>query len=195
MGPVAAIGMGLNVIGGIGNIFASARANKKLNQLAASNPMYTANPVVQQRHALAKQLLNARMPGAAALERNIYGNQAATMAEVGRNATSGAQAIAAAAGVQAMTGDQFNQLQLQEGQDYYNRLNNLNQAQQGVINEGDKVYQDQVRRFEDLARIRGAQNQNTFNSWQTVSNLGSSATNFGMQQDYMKQNPFGQGAK
>lgn len=174
------LGAGLGLVGAVGNIFGAGRANRRLNQLMKKNPIYKENPIAAQRLGLAQQLLNARQPGAAALERNIYGNQATTLAQVNRNSTDASQALALAAGVQGQTNQAFNQLGIQEGQDYYNRLNNLNSAQDAKIAEGDKVFQDQVRRFNDMAAIRGAQTQNTANAFSTVSNLGFGLMNFGL---------------
>lgn len=178
--PLAAIGAGLGLVGTIGNLFASGRANRRLNDLIKQDPSYQSSPYASQRLALAQQLLNARMPGAATQERNIYGTQANTLANIQRNATDSSQALALAAGTQGQTNQAFNQLGQQEAQDYYNRLSNLTGAQQGMIQEGDKVYQDQIRRFQDLASIRGAQTQNTSNAWQSVSNLGMGTMNFGL---------------
>lgn len=180
MNPLAIGGAALGLIGGVANLFGSRKANKRLDQLMKQNPTYQSNPIAAQRMALAQQLLNARMPGAAAQERNIYGAQANTLANIQRNATDSSQALALAAGTQGQTNQAFNQLGIQEGQDYYNRLNNLTGAQQGMIAEGDKVYQDQVRRFQDLAQIRGMQTRNTQNAWQGVSNLGFGLMNFGL---------------
>jgi len=174
------IGAGLGLVGTIGNLFGAGKANRRLNQLMKQNPTYKENPIARERLGLAQQLLNARQPGAASMERNIYGNQASTLAQVNRNATDASQALALAGSVQGQTNQAFNQLGIQEAQDYYNRLQNLTGAQQGVIQEGDKVYQDQVRRFNDLASIRGAQTQNTANAWNTVSNLGFATMNFGL---------------
>lgn len=180
MDPLSMAGLGIGLIGGIGSIFGNRKSNRELEKLIKQNPTYQSNPIAGQRMALAQQLLNARMPGAASQERNIYGAQANTLANVQRNATDSSQALALAAGTQGQTNQAFNQLGIQEGQDYYNRLNNLTGAQQGMIQEGDKVYQDQVRKFQDLAAIRGAQNQNRQSTWQGISNLGFGTMNFGL---------------
>ncbi len=180
MGPISAAGLGLGIIGGIGSIFGNRRANRELEKLIGQNPAYKSNPIAAQRMALAQQLLNARQPGAAAAERNIYGAQANSLANIQRNATDSSQALALAAGTQGQTNQAFGDLAQQEAQGYQQRYQNLAGAQQGMIQEGDKVYQDQVRRYQDLAAIRGAQNQNRQNSWQTVSNFGGGLMNFGL---------------
>lgn len=178
--PLAAIGAGVGLVGGIANLFGSRRANKRLEGLISQNPSYQSNPIAAQRMALAQQLLNARQPGAAAAERNIYGSQANSLAQINRNATDSSQALALAAGTQGQTNEAFGDLAQQEAQGFQQRYQNLSGAQEGMIEEGDKVYQDQVRRFQDLAAIRGMQNQNRQSAWQGVSNLGFGAMNFGL---------------
>lgn len=174
------IGAAIGAAGTIGNIIGSRKANKRLEQLIGQNPRYQSNPLASQRLALAQQLLNARQPGAASAERNIYGSQANAMSNINKNATDAAQALALSSGVQGQTNQAFGDLAQQEAQGYQQRYQNLSGAQQGMIEEGDKVYQDQVRRFQDLASIRGAQTQNNANMWNTVSNTGFGLMNFGL---------------
>lgn len=174
------IGAGLGLVGGIANIFGASSANSQLEALIKKDPKYAANPIASQRMGLAQTLLNARSPGAAYAEQNIYGNQANQQANVERNATDSSQALALGAASQGATNKAFGDLNNQETQDYQRRYGNLVGAQQGEIQEGDKVYQDQIRRFNDLAQIRGAQNQNTQNAWSSLSNLGFGVMNFGL---------------
>lgn len=136
------------------------------------DPKYNTSPYAQQRLGLANNLLNARMPGATAMERNIYGNQANQMQNVNRNATSGSQALAMGAAAQGQTNQAFQNLGVQEQQDYYNRLQNVTGAQQGMTQEGDKVYQDQLRDYQEKTQMKNAylaasmQNKTTgLNSW------------------------------
>lgn len=178
--PVAAIGLGLGLVGSIGKVISSGQSNAELNKLVGQNPAYAPNPIAQQRLGLATALLNARAPGVAAAERNIGSAQATQQENIGRNATSGAQVIAAGAGAQGTAEKAYEGLREQEAQDYQRRYGNVSEAQQGVIQEGDKAFQDQVRRFQDLAQIRGIQNANRQSAWQSLSNLGYSTLNFGM---------------
>jgi hypothetical protein len=180
MDPLSIAGLGLGLIGGIGNIFGNRKANRKLDELMRSNPQYQANPLARQQMGLAQTLLNARMPGAAAAERNIYQNQANMLGQVNRNATDASQALALAAAGQGQSNQAFGNLATQEAQDYQRRYGNLAQAQQGVINEDDKVFQDKVRQFQDRAQIMGAQNANRQNSWSGISNLGFGMMNLGL---------------
>lgn len=176
----SSIGMGLGLIGGVANIIGAGKANRRLDALYKQNPTYKTSEFAQQRLGLAQTLLNGRMPGASNVERNIYGSQANATANINRNATDASQALSLAAGVQGQTNASFDQLGMQESQDYYNRLQNVTGAQEGMINEGDKMHNDQVRRYNDLAAIRGAQSQNTSNAWSSLSNLGFGMANFGM---------------
>ena len=180
MGPAVAplIGLGVGLIGGIGKMFGRGKANREMNKLLAKNPVYSENPLARQRLGLAQTLLNARMPGAAAVERNLFTNQATQLNRLERGATDASQALAAAAGIGAGTDNSLNQLGIAEAQDYQRRLSNLTSAQEGVIAEGDKVFQDQTRRYNDEFSVRGAQQQNRQNNWGDVSNFGFEFANF-----------------
>lgn len=173
----SAVGVGLGLIGGIGGMFAAKKNNRDLDKLLTKDPTYAANPLAQQRLGLATSLLNARMPGAAQMDRNILGAQANASAGMMRGATDSSQLLQQLANSQGQTDQSFDNQQLQEIQDYQRRYGNLVGAQEGVIGEGDKVYQDQVRRFGDLAQIRGAQAENRSNAWKSLSNLGGGILN------------------
>jgi hypothetical protein len=175
-----AIGLATGLIGGIGKMFGRKKANKQLEEMIRRNPQYKENPLAAQRLGLSQALLNARAPGAAMAERNIYANQASQFANVNRNATDASQALGLAGGIGGSTNQAFNELGMQEANDYQRRLGNLEGAQQGMIQEGDKVFNDQVRRFGDEVQMRGAQQQNKQAGWGDLSNLGFSLMDFGM---------------
>jgi hypothetical protein len=193
MDPLAIAGLGIGLIGGIGSMFGAKKSNRQLEKLMKLNPAYKANPIANQRMGMAQTLLNARAPGAAAAERNIYQTQGNTMANINRNVTDSSQALAMGAATQGQTNQDFGNLQNAEAQDYQRRYSNLEGAQQGVIQEGDKVFQDQVRRFQDMAQIKGMQNANRQGAWQGLSNLGFGAMSLGMAGG--SQNLFGSGTK
>jgi hypothetical protein len=177
--PIAPlVGLGVGLIGGIGKMFGRGKANREMDKLLAKNPVYSENPLARQRLGLAQTLLNARMPGAAAVERNLFTNQATQLNRLDRGATDASQALAAAAGIGAGTDNSLMQLGVTEAQDYQRRLNNLTNAQEGVIQEGDKVFADQTRRYNDEFAVRGAQQQNRQNNWGDVSNFGFEFANF-----------------
>ena len=175
------VGLGVGLAGAIGKAIGRGKANKQMDTLLAKNPAYSENPLAKQRLGLAQTLLNARMPGAVAVERNLFTNQATQLNRLDRGATDASQALAAAAGIGAQTDNSLNELGINEAQDYQRRLGNLSDAQQGVITEGDKVFQDKTRRYNDEFAVRGAQQQNRQNTWGDISNFGFSFANMAAQ--------------
>lgn len=179
--PVTSLaGLGVGLIGGIGQLFGAKKANQRLEDLIKQDPTYTANPQAANRLGLAQTMLNARMPGAARAEANIYGAGANQEANIERNATDSSQALSLGAQGTGQEIAGFGKLAGEEAQDYQRRYNNLVGAQEGVISEGDKVAQDKIRKFEDLAKIRGAQTANTQGAWSSLTNLGMAGFNFGL---------------
>jgi cell division protein FtsL len=185
-GAIAGIGLGL--IGGIGKMFGRAKANRELKRLQKEDPTYSADPrimqMANQRLGLANTLLAARMPGAATAERNIMTNQANQLAGLNRGATDASQALAVAAGIGGQTNQSFENLGQAEAQDYYRRLGIQGEAQQGVMNEAQRIegntYNDQLRKYQNKMDIQGAIQQNRQNTWGDISNLGFGLADFGM---------------
>lgn len=139
----------MGTVGGIFSAIAGIKADKQLSKLIKEDPKYTSSPYAQNTLGLAQTLLNGRMAGASAKERNLYGSQANQISNINRNATDSSQALALAAGAQGQTNAGFDNLQMQEGQDYNNKLNNLNQANQGMTAEHKDLFDDSVRRWQD----------------------------------------------
>lgn len=176
----ALIGLGVGLAGAIGKMFGRGKANRQLKSLIGKNPAYSENPLAGQRLALANTMLNARMPGAATVERNIYTNQANQFSNINRAATDASQALSIAAGVGGQTDRAFSDLGIAEAQDYQRRYGNVVNAQDAVINEGDKMYSDQVRRYQDEVALTGAMNENRQNTWGDISNMGFGIADFAM---------------
>lgn len=147
IGGISSTAMGL--VGTLFNSIAGIKADKKLSSLIKEDPTYTSSPYAANTLGMAQTILNGRMAGAQSRERNIYGAQANTVSNINRNATDSSQALALAAGAQGRADDSFDNLQIQEGQDYYNKLNNLNNANAGMTAEHDKIEDDKVRRWQD----------------------------------------------
>jgi len=180
MNPLSLLGLGAGFIGSIGKLFGRGRANREMDTLLAKDPTYSENPLAKQRLGLATTLLNARMPGAIAVERGIYGNAANSLNNVNKVATDASQAITAASNIGAGADAAFQNLGQQEAADYQRRYGNQVSAQEGLINEQDKVFQDKLRRFGDETQIRGAQSENRTNGWQDIANGGWALSDFGL---------------
>jgi hypothetical protein len=171
-----------NLVGGLPVIGGIITGNQQIKQSNAINPVdanYNESPYAKQRFALAQTLLNARMPGAAAMQQNIFTNQANAYGQIDRNATDGSQALALAGGIQGQTNQAIQQQGILEGQNFQNNLNNLEQAQQGMVSEGDKVYQDQIRKYNNSLnqknQLMNAGQQNIHNGFNDALNIGLTA--------------------
>lgn len=175
MDPFSIASLGLGLVGGIGQLFGTGSANKKLEELQAKN-----DALADSRLGLAKTLLNSRMPGQAETERNIFSNQASQIGNINRTATSSNEALLAGAGAQGQTNEALNKLGIEDKQDYQRRYGNLNQAQDAKLQslEGD-------------AQLQGAQAANKYNTWGNISNLGFGLADFGMAGGF--KNMFGKG--
>ena len=172
--------MAFGLIQGIANVKRQKKANKALDQLLTQDPNYQQNPYAGQQLGIAQQLFNGRMAGASNLEKNIFTAQANTQGNINRNATDSSQALALGAAAQGQTDQSLQDLQTKEQQNKYSMLQNLNEAYGGMIREGDKSYQDKIRRFGDLASIRGQQQQNKTNALNGIFNGLNSDINQGL---------------
>lgn len=172
--------MGAGIFGGIlggladiGKIGLGLIQNHQANKINPVYNPYEESPYAKEKLGIAEQLFGGRMFGAPELERNLLNSQSNYLANVNRNATDSGQALALAAGAQGMTNQGFQNLQIQEAQNKYNLLNNLNQGYQGMITEGDKVYQDMLNKYQlDVAEktaLRGAAFNNIFGG---ISDIG-----------------------
>lgn len=81
---------------------------------------------------------------------------------------------------QGQTNQAFGDLGMDEANYFQQNLNNLTGAQEGMIQEGNKVYEDQVRKYGNKMQIKGAQAENRNNTWSDVANLGFGLSDFGM---------------
>lgn len=152
------------------NAFGAKKANKELDALLGQDVSYKANPYASYQLALAKQLYGGRMFGAPQLERNILSTLGNTTSAIDRTATDASQAIAAKTAAQAQADDDFSKLQNMELQNKYGMLSNLNNAYAAMIGEGDKVYNDEVRRYQNKVAIKGAQRANKTNTVNSIFN-------------------------
>lgn len=166
-------------LGAAGDIFGMVKGIGQMNAANQINPQftqYTASPYAKYQLGTAQNIYNGRMAGADAEERNIANSQANFNNTVQRNATDGSQVLALAAAGQGQANNAYNQLGIQEQQNKYALLNNLNSAYAANINEGDKVYKSQLDKYKmDLERqamLEGAGAKNVFGAFQGLGSLG-----------------------
>lgn len=178
--PLLIGGLVLGAAGLVGKGAQRSKANRELERLQKENPEYKVNPLVAQRFGMAQALLNARTPGAQRAENNIFANQASTIANVNKVATSSADALQAAAATQSLTNEQLDQLAQQEAADYQRRYGNYSQALDQQVEEQNREFADRVRRYNDKVGIQGAITANRANTWGDVSNFGFGIASLGM---------------
>lgn len=155
------------------NIAAGLKWDKEMSKLKDKDPAYTSSPYAQNNLGFAQTLLNSRMGGAAARERNLYGSQANAVSNINRNATDSSQALAAAAAAQGQTNAGFDDLQMREAQDAANKQNNLFNANKDMTVEHKDLFDDSVRRWQDQVNIITAQYKARKQGGDDISNYGA----------------------
>lgn len=126
------------------------------------------DPNAQAQLALATNLYQGRMAGAANEEGQIMQNQANATDAVERNSTDASQVLATIAGLQGGTNESFADLAAKEAADRQTRAGAVYNAQNTMIGEGDKVWQDKLRKLQQKIGVRSVQTQNTFNALQGI---------------------------
>ena len=174
------IGLGIGVAGAIGKMIGRGKANRKMDELLKSDPKYSENPIAQQRFSLAKTLLNAKMPGASQVEKNLYTKTANQVNDINQGATDASQALALKTQAYGNLGNELTDLGITEARDYQRRYGNYENAGDTMINEQDKVYEDELRRYGNKFDVEGAKNENRQANWGDVSNLGFGLADFGL---------------
>lgn len=162
--PVTLGMVGLGLAGSVGKMIGRGAANKQMRKLLADQPKY-------KYDEMARTLLNARMPGAAQAERNIFQSGANAMGRMQQAATSASDVMQAAAGVQAQGNQALQGLAGQEAQDYQRRYANYQDEQQ-------RKFADELRQYQTRAQLEGAIQENKQNTWGDISNAGFSLASF-----------------
>ena len=127
--PLAAIGFGLDALGGLGKAGFGLFQLIKGARMNPQRPVYNIPPEIKSMLGLSQTNLNARAAGAAQAERNINRAQANAVGAASRGATSSAQLLSFAAGAQGNTNNALIGLQANEAIDRQRRLSNLQNAQ------------------------------------------------------------------
>jgi hypothetical protein len=165
----AAIAIGGAVVAGagtVGGIVGRAKTNKQIREQLKNRPM-------PQISNLAKTQLNARMPGAAQQERNIYQSGSNAMGRTQQAATSAADVMQAAAGIQSQTNNAMSALGLQEAGDYQRRYGNL-------VNEEQYNQAQRMQDFETVNSAQAAIAQNRAKSWGDALQFGMGVASVGL---------------
>lgn len=174
---LAAIGAGTGLLGSVGQMFGTGKANREMEAIKNRVRAMQINPEYAKQLGLTQTQLQGRMAGASQAERNIYQQAANTQANINRAATDPMQAILGAGAIQGQTSQAFNQLATQEQADYANRLERMMQAGMNKAQAEDALAQQKLQMETQLT---GGQQQNRQNVWGSLSNLGFAAANVGL---------------
>lgn len=163
LGP---IGLGVGAVTDIGKIIFGLHQNHLANKINPVFSQYKSSPYAASQLGIAQQLFNAPMAGMQQETQNIQTNQANTNAAVQKNATDSGQALSIATQTQGQSNDAYADLALKQEQDKLAKANILNQGYDAMTNEGDKVYQSMLQKFQidkqEQAGLRGSAWNNIF---------------------------------
>ena len=173
----ALAGAGIGLIGSIGKMFGTGKANRELEATKNRIRAMQINPEYARQAGLTQTQLQGRMAGASQAERNIYQQGANTQANINRAATDPMQAILGAGGIQGQTNQAFNQLAGQEQADYANRLARMMEAGMNKAQAEDAL---NMQKLQMETQLSGAQQENKQNVWGSLSNLGFAAADVGL---------------
>lgn len=204
-GPIGAgIGLAASLIPNIVGLFTGGKQKREAKRAAEQGQQLFnqsvgyANQGLNNAQGIYNQSrlnYNGRMAGASGLEQNIYGNQANTLAAMGRNSTSAAQQLALAGAVQGNTNDAFGNLATMEAQDKGARFGQMAYAGQGVQNQYgnlSNIYQNQSNQAQNTAQQLGQDGR--INQFNALQGFGNAAMTFlpGMIGNNYGNQPFAQ---
>ncbi len=175
-------GITQTAMGTVGTIFsaiAGMKADKKLDEHLKNDPRYTSSPYAQNNLGMAQQLLNSRMAGLGAREKNIQTSGANARAGISKNVTDSSQALAMMAGIQGQEGQQYNDLAMQEAQDAQMKQQNLFGANRDMTAEHKDLFDDEVRRWQDQVNTTMTQYKMRKQGGSDIGQLGSGLSSMG----------------
>lgn len=170
----------------IGDLLASLKQSKAAKRIHPVDTTYAdavrqggENPYIQALYGEGRNLYQGRMAGAGAAEQNILTNQANTLANVENNATDSSQVLAIGAGLQGQTDSSLAGLAANEGMDKQRRFGAFSNISQLMAQEGDKIYQDKLRKYYDdlnyKRALQGSSMQNLHSSLEGMDQQGELA--------------------
>jgi hypothetical protein len=169
------VGGASNLFGALGNIFGSKKSNAGLASIQI--PEYQVNPLADQRLGMAQTMMNSFAPGVQQAQQGVQQATANQISNAQRGATDAAQFLATGGNISGQANKAFTDIMTKDAEDAQRRYANLSQAQEGVINEGDKVFQSKMNKLQMQTQIQGAMAQNRQNAMQGLVNAGTGIGN------------------
>lgn len=135
------------ILTGINAFGAAKKQKREANKINPQDVTYKESQYAKEGLDTARNMLNGRMAGANAMQQGALTNQSNAFLNLSRAAGSPQQMMAAAGALQGNTNSALDQLAIQEAQYKQSMLGNFNNALGAMTNEGDKVYNDQLRKY------------------------------------------------
>ncbi len=155
------------LFGAVNSLFTGLKQGKLARRINPIDQTYKENPYIKSLYGQGANLYQGRMAGASQAEQNLLTNQSNTISSIENNAGDAGTVLAAAAGVGGQTNDALTDLATREAMDKQNRFGIYSQVSQLMAQEGDKVYEDRLRKYYDdlnyKRALQGASQQNTAN--------------------------------
>ena len=165
---------GGNISQGILQRNLARQQQEQADKLNPVDPSYTESQYAKEQLALARNAMNSRMPGSVQAEANIARNQSNIFLNLARAAGSPQAMIAGAGALQNSSNNALSQLAAQEAQYKNSMLSNLNNALIGMVQEGGKVYADQLRKYtRDFDQKQNLLNSSQQNFSNSIANASS----------------------
>ncbi len=159
----------MGIFSAVGSLIASGKQKREARGINPINTTYEASQPINDLYHEGQNLYQGRMAGANQAENNFLASGANTRSAIERGATSGSQALAIAAGAQGQTDQSFQNLYQNEAQDKLQRFGIYSNVSQLQSQEGDKIYQDKLRKYYDdlnyKRALQGASMQNMQGFW------------------------------
>lgn len=165
----------MGIFSGIGSLIQSGKQKRMAKRINPIQTTYETSQPIQRLYEEGQNLYQGRMAGANAAQQNLLTQSANFNAGVDQSATSGAQALALKAAGLGSTNQSFQDLAVKEAQDKQQRFGINSQVSQLLAQEGDKVYQDKLRKYYDdlnyKRALEGASMQNKQNFFGGLDDL------------------------
>ena len=135
-----AIGAGLGAVNSLLQTGLGISQLMQARKYRTQRPTYEMPEEIGNQLALRQQQLNARMPGARQMERNLAASAESARYNQQQGAQSSAELLAAQGATQGTTNRALRDLQISEAQDYERRTQGLERAQMNMANARDKEF-------------------------------------------------------
>lgn len=198
MNPLMIAGAAAGGIKGLVNIFDGISMRNQAKKIKPDYYSLNDPRLAGQESQYAKDMLgraqmqaNARMAGAAQRDRQIQTGLAGTQAAIKRGVVDPTMAMQSILASQAQAGQQMDNAALMDAQFQQQREANLVNAQNTMIGERDKLYQEKANKFQmDMSQKNALRNAGQAAISSGISGIAGALTGFGANQQVTQQQEF-----